>query len=128
MLLEAGHDIIRFVSWWAVSDQRCGDVFAYPAHRASQQFVQGEHDTSLVADPRTEVGSNLEINLVGTPRSPSASGFKTAIIDAAQYFVDTYINPLSGGGKDIVNIKVGYGEIAGRQCHISAGRSETMAT
>jgi hypothetical protein len=119
MLLEAGHEHHHDSSLggpYLIND--AGDVFAASG-------AQGHHNNSSRVNPNTssgsatlvtEVGSNLEIKLVwDTSISKAPNGFKTAIIDAAQYFVDTYLNPLSGGGKDIVNIKVGYGEIAGQK-------------
>lgn len=131
MLLEAGHEHNHGSSLggeYLIND--AGQISPVFGAHGSHLHASGSHfRRSSTPTPTlvSEVGSNLEIRLVwDSSVSKAPSGFTTAIIDAAQYFVDTYVNPLSGGGKDIININVGYGEIGGQGMPASAlGESES---
>src|SRR5512146_3344815 len=107
MLLEAGHEHHHDSSLggpYLIND--AGDVVAVSGAHGHQTTTSSLRiGGSATPSPTlvTETGSNLEIKLIWDSSVSSApSAFRTAIIDAAQYFVDTYINPLSGGAKDIV--------------------------
>jgi hypothetical protein len=75
------------------------------------------------APPPTLVGSSsgLEIDLIWDPSVANApSGFKQAIIDAATYYTQLFSN------KEVINLKVGYGEIDGSPLASNAlGESES---
>ncbi len=72
-------------------------------------------------------GSNLQIDLIWDSSVGSApSGYTTAIIDAAKTLISEYGVIPDVTGKVVVNINVGYGEIAGSKMSASAlGESES---
>ncbi len=73
----------------------------------------------------TASGSNLQIDLIWDSSVGGApSGFTTAIIDAAQFYVTNFTS--STGGKVELFLDVGYGEIAGTSLSSGAlGESES---
>lgn len=75
----------------------------------------------------TVAGSNLQIDLIWDSSVGSApTGYTTAIIDAAKTIISEYGVVPDVAGKVVVNIKVGYGEIAGSSMSASAlGESES---
>ncbi len=127
MLFDGGHEHHNdssLGSQYLVNDS--GEIFSANAghhHHNGQTRRARTSGSTLVTEP----GSNLEINLIWDSSVKNAPReFKAAIIDAAQYFVDTFINPLTSGGTDLVNIKVGYGEIAGSHMSpFALGESES---
>jgi hypothetical protein len=74
----------------------------------------------------TASGSNLQIDLIWDSSVGAApSGFTTAVIDAAQFYVTNFTS--TSGGKVVLYIDVGYGEIAGTALPKGAlGESESM--
>ncbi len=73
----------------------------------------------------TVTGSNLQIDLIWDSSVANApSGFTAAVIDAAQFYVTNFTS--STGGKTVLYIDVGYGEIAGTSLAANAlGESES---
>jgi hypothetical protein len=74
----------------------------------------------------TASGSNLQIDLIWDSSVGGApSGFTTAVIDAAQFYITNFTS--TTGGKVVLYIDVGYGEIAGTPLPKGAlGQSESM--
>jgi hypothetical protein len=88
------------------------------------------HHTSAVAPAPTLVsvaGGDLDIKLVWDASVASApSGFTTAVIRAAQLYVADFAGSNRGVGTEVININVGYGEIAGSAMAANAlGESES---
>jgi len=99
-----------------------------PVHTVNSSGSSTNTTTSPRAPTPTLVssaGSNLEIDLVWDSSVSSApSGFTQAIVDAATYYTTLFTS--STGGKEIINIDVGYGEIAGSTLASNAlGESES---
>ena len=127
MLFEFGHEGHHGSSLggeYLIND--AGDVSA--AHGAATHSVATASlkHSSTPAPTLVEInGSHLEINLVWDSSVAKApSGFTTAIIDAAEYYIAQFAGPTSG--KEVINIDVGYGEIAGSTLASNAlGESES---
>lgn len=81
------------------------------------------HSTQLSVPAPTLVGSanGMQIDLIWDSSVATApSGFQQAVIDAAQYYTTVFAN------KEVINIDVGWGEIAGSSLSPSAlGESES---
>jgi len=98
----------------------------YGSHSSSASTNFTPHSTSTPAPTLvTSTGSNLEFNLVWDSSVAKApSGFMQAIIDAAEYYTTLFTSPT--GGKEVINIDVGYGEIDGSSLASNAlGESES---
>lgn len=104
---------------------------APPSHGATSHAPAPAPKTAKVKTPSptlvTVSGSNLQIDLVWDSSVGSApSGYTTAIIDAAKTIIAEYGVVPDVSGKVVVNINVGYGEIAGSKMSASAlGESES---
>ncbi len=95
---------------------------------SSSSHVTGSSSSSTRAPAPTLVtsaGSNLQIDLIWDSSVGGApSGFTTAIVDAAQFYVTNFTS--STGGKTVLYIDVGYGEVAGSSMAANAlGESES---
>ncbi len=95
---------------------------------ASSSHASGSTSHAATAPAPTLVtapGGNLQIDLIWDSSVGAApSGFTTAVIDAAQFYVTNFTS--STGAKTVLNIDVGYGEIAGSSMSASAlGESES---
>ena len=89
-----------------------------------------KHHASSFAPAATLVsstGSDLEINLVWDSSVANApTGFAQAVIDAAKLYVVDFPRPTDAGGIEKINIRIGYGEIAGTGLASNAlGESES---
>jgi hypothetical protein len=89
-----------------------------------------KHHASLFAPAATLVsstGSELEINLIWDSSVANApTGFTQAVLDAARLYVADFAHPTAAGGIEKINIRVGYGEIAGTGLASNAlGESES---
>lgn len=96
---------------------------AYGATSPSATTNSGTHSTNSSAPAPTLVGSpnGLQIDLIWDSSVAKApAGFEQAIIDAAEYYTTLFAN------KAVINIDVGYGEIAGTSLAPDAlGESES---
>ena len=104
-----------------------GDVS--PVHGVTNTGHTSSNNTSTSSSPPapTLVGASngLQFDLIWDASVAKApSGFIQAVIDAAQYYATLYASP--SGGKEVININVGYGEIAGTSLASNAlGESES---
>lgn len=95
----------------------------------SSNHTGGSAHTSHSATPTPTLvsssGSSLEFNLIWDASVAKApSGFEQAVIDAAKYYTTLFTS--SSGAKLVINIDVGYGEIANTTLSPSAlGESES---
>jgi hypothetical protein len=100
-----------------------GDVAPVFGHSSSAGHATSTITQALAAPKPTVVGTvgGFQINLIWDSSVAGApAGYMQAIIDAAQYYTSQFTN------HEIVNINVGYGEIAGGQMSSGAlGESES---
>jgi hypothetical protein len=91
----------------------------------SSPSSSSSHSSTPAPTLVTAAGGNLQIDLIWDSSVGNApSGFTTAVIDAAQFYVTNFTS--STGGKTVLYIDVGYGEIAGTSLAANAlGESES---
>ena len=117
-----GHDGSMLGHEYLMNDS--GNVsLAYGASSHSGGSSSGSHSTTSSTPAPTLVGSSngFQIDLIWDSSVAKApSGFEQAVIDAAQYYTTLFAN------KEVINIDVGWGEIAGSSLSPSAlGESES---
>ena len=93
------------------------------AHGSVKNFATSTPPATLV----TASHSHLAIDLVWDASVGSApSGFEQAVIDAATLYVSEFTGGTIGGGTEVINIHVGWGEINGQRLSSGAlGESES---
>ena len=118
----SGHDAASLGQEYVLNDAgQVGLAFGASTHSGHTSSFSSPTKTS--APPPTLVGSSsgLQIDLVWDSSVAKApSGFMQAVIDAAEYYTTLFAN------KEVINIDVGYGEIAGTPLSPNAlGESES---
>jgi len=120
-LLQALHQSQNLGQEYLINDN--GQVAPVVGYSSSSGHTTGTITQSHGAPTPTVVGTTggFQIKLIWDSSVTSApSGFMQAVIDAAQYYASQFSN------NEIVNINVGYGEIAGGKMSAGAlGESES---
>jgi hypothetical protein len=122
-LLQALHQSQTLGQEYLINDS--GQVAPVVGHSSSSGHTTGPITQTAATPPPTVVAGTggFKINLIwdsSVNSAPDPSGFMQAVKDAAQYYASQFSNT------EIVNINVGYGEIAGGQLSAGAlGESES---
>jgi hypothetical protein len=120
-LLQALHQSQNLSQEYLINDS--GQVAPVVGHSSSSSHTTGTIPQTHAALTPTVVGAagGFQIKLIWDSSVASApKGFMQAVIDAAQYYASQFTNT------EIVNINVGYGEIAGGKMAAGAlGESES---
>ena len=122
-LLQALHQSQTLGQEYLINDN--GQVAPVVGHSSSSGHTTGPITQTAATPPPTVVvgAGGFKINLIwdsSVNSAPDPSGFMQAVKDAAQYYASQFSN------NEIVNINVGYGEIAGGKMSAGAlGESES---